>query len=104
MKGRKHWYLEFIATRQEWQGKGAGGMLIRWGVERSDDDGTETYLEASPEGLPIYKRFGFEEVERFAVDVEGKGEGVLGVDEKEFVEVFMVRPVGGKKMEGSKAV
>lgn len=93
MKGRKHWYLEFIATRQEWQGKGAGGMLLRWGLEKSDEEGTETYLEASPEGLPVYKRFGFEGVERMVVDLEGKGEGVLVEGEKEFVEVFMVRPV-----------
>lgn len=92
MRGRKHWYLEFIATRREWQGKGAGGMLIRWGLERSDREGTETYLEASPQGVPVYKRFGFEEVERFVVDLTGKGEGVLELGEKEFVEVFMVRP------------
>lgn len=91
MKGRKHWYLEFIATRQEWQGKGVGGMLMRWGLERSDGDGAETYLEASPEGLPVYRRFGFEEVERLVVDLKGKGKDVL--EEDEFVEVFMVRPL-----------
>lgn len=91
MEGRKHWYLELIATRPEYQGKGAGGKLLRWGLERSDADGTETYLEASPAGKPVYERFGFKEEDRLVVDLEGKGDGNLG--EKEFIEVFMVRPV-----------
>ncbi|KAE8446102.1 hypothetical protein EG329_012473 [Mollisiaceae sp. DMI_Dod_QoI] len=88
MKGRRHWYLELVATRPEYQGKGAAGKLLRWGIERSDEEGTETYLEASPDGKPIYERFGFQEVDRLVVELEGKGEGVLS--EKEFIEVFMI--------------
>lgn len=91
MEGRKHWYLELIATRPEYQGKGAGGKLLRWGLERSDADGTETYLEASPAGKPVYERFGFKEEDRLVVDLQGKGGGTLA--EKEFIEVFMVRPI-----------
>ncbi|KAL2068027.1 hypothetical protein VTL71DRAFT_16125 [Oculimacula yallundae] len=91
MEGKRHWYLEIICTRPEYQGKGAGGKLLRWGIEKSDADRTETYLEASPDGLPIYEHLGFKEVERLVVELEGKKEGVLA--EKEFVEVFMVRPI-----------
>jgi ribosomal protein S18 acetylase RimI-like enzyme len=95
MKGRKHWYLEFVATRPEEQGKGAAGMLLRWGMQKADEQGTETYLEASPDGKPIYEHYGFKEVERLVVPLEGK-EGIVG-EEKEFVECFMVRPVTEKK-------
>lgn len=91
MRGRRHWYLEILATRREDQGRGAGGMLLRWGLERADEEGTETYLEASPDGKPIYQRFGFEEVDRLVVDLK---EEVLG--EREFVECYMLRPVAGK--------
>lgn len=91
MEGRKHWYLELLATRPEYQGKGAAGKLLRWGMNRSDEDGTETYLEASPDGKPIYEHFGFKEVDRLVVDLK---EEVLG--EKEFIECFMVRPVSKK--------
>ncbi|PMD14902.1 acetyltransferas-like protein [Hyaloscypha hepaticicola] len=94
MKGRKHWYLEFLATRPEEQGKGAAGMLLRWGIQKADEEGTEAYLEASPDGKPIYEHYGFEETERLVVSLEGK-EGVN--QEKEFIECFMVRPVAGKK-------
>src|SRR6266536_4869474 len=87
MGDRKHWYLELVATRQEYQGKGAAGQLLRWGVERADEDGTECYLEASPEGKPIYEQFWFGERDRLVVELEGKGEWPLS--EKEYVEVSM---------------
>ncbi|OWO99854.1 hypothetical protein B2J93_6909 [Marssonina coronariae] len=91
MKGKRHWYLELIATTPQYQGKGAAGQLLRWGIARSDEEGTETYLEASPDGKPIYEHLGFEEVGRMVVELDGKGEGVLA--EKDFVEVFMVRGI-----------
>jgi GNAT superfamily N-acetyltransferase len=88
MEGRKHWYLELVATRPEYQGKGAAGKLLRWGMARADEEGTETYLEASPDGKPIYEHLGFTEVDRLVVELK---EEVLGG--KEFIECFMVRPV-----------
>lgn len=91
MRGRKHWYLELLATRKEYQGRGAASQLLKWGLAQSDAAGTETYLEASPEGKPVYERFGFEEEDRLIVDLKGKSGGVL--DEQEFVEVFMVRSI-----------
>ena len=89
MGERKHWYLEMLATKPAWQGKGAAGKLMRWGLEKADADGLETYIEASPDGKSIYEHFGFREVERLIVDLVGK-ENDLG--EKEFVEVLMLRP------------
>jgi GNAT superfamily N-acetyltransferase len=90
MGEKKHWYLEMLATKPNWQGKGAAGKLMRWGLEKADADGLETYIEASPNGKPIYEHFGFREIERLIVDLEGK-DNDLG--EKEFVEVLMLRPV-----------
>ncbi len=70
---RPHWYLECIGTRAEDQGKGAGGMLVRWGTERADEDGVEAYLDSTPEGVPVYVRYGFQEVEK-RVYMDGKYE------------------------------
>jgi GNAT superfamily N-acetyltransferase len=86
MGGRKHWYLELVATRPESQRKGAAGMLLRWGLQRADAEGgagVEAYLEASPEGKPVYEHFGFREMERLVV-LEGR-----------FVECMMVRGIKG---------
>jgi len=93
MGERKHWYLEILATKQEYQGKGAGSMILKWGLQKADEDGVESFLEASPAGLPIYERYGWKERGRLVIDLEGKVE-----QQSEFVEVFMVRdarkPVG----------
>ncbi|TAQ86669.1 hypothetical protein B7494_g5028 [Chlorociboria aeruginascens] len=89
-----YYYLELVATLPSYQGKGAAGMLIEWGLERADQMGVEAYLEASPVGKRIYERHGFKEVERFGVELRGKSwEGNLKEtgDEEEYVEVFMVR-------------
>lgn len=59
MGDRPHWYLEIIVTKTEHQGKGAGGMMMRWGVEKADEDGVESYLDATPEGKPLYEKCGF---------------------------------------------
>jgi len=93
MGGKEYWYLECIATVPEWQGKGAAGKLIRWGLQKADEGSLEAYLEASPDGKPIYEHFGFKEEERLVVDLEGK-DSVNG--EREFVEVMMVRPAKAK--------
>lgn len=35
-------------------------MLLQYGCERADDQGCETFLEAAPEALRLYQKFGFE--------------------------------------------
>lgn len=63
MAGRQHWYLDLIGVRKEWQGKGAAGEMLRWGLAKADEDGLECYLSASPAGAPIYRKYGFKDVE-----------------------------------------
>jgi hypothetical protein len=92
MGEKKHWYLELVAAIPEEQGKGATGILLIWGIRKADEEDTETYLEASPDGKPIYEHYGFEVVERLVVSLEGKG----NTGEKEFVECLMVGPLTGK--------
>lgn len=48
------------------QGKGVGSALLRWGTELADGEGEgglPVWLEASPEGYGLYRKFGFEDVE-----------------------------------------
>ncbi|EAW20217.1 GNAT family N-acetyltransferase [Aspergillus fischeri NRRL 181] len=63
MGARPHYYLEMLGTRPEYAGQGLASRLLRWGLERADEVGLETYLSASPVGRPLYEKFGFRVVE-----------------------------------------
>ncbi|MCJ1410459.1 hypothetical protein MMC19_004544 [Ptychographa xylographoides] len=80
MGKRPHYYLEFIATLPEHQGKGAAGRMIRWGLEQADRDCLEAYVEASPVSVPVYEHYGWKVV------------GAFTPKNLSHVESFMLRP------------
>ncbi|KAI6793500.1 hypothetical protein KC367_g7363 [Hortaea werneckii] len=94
MGGRGHWYLEIIATRPQYQGRGAGSMMINWGLERADQDNVEAYLEASPEAVSLYEKLGFENVAQ--TDTWIQNERVEG---EWYRNLFMIRPGQGRKSD-----
>jgi GNAT superfamily N-acetyltransferase len=59
MGGREHWYLELIATRKAYQRRGLGARLVRWGMDRADEEGWDCYLDSTPEGKRLYEKLGF---------------------------------------------
>jgi predicted GNAT family N-acyltransferase len=48
-----------LVTHPASRGKGAAGLLIRWGIEQAEKDWVPAYLEAGVMGRPIYERYGF---------------------------------------------
>jgi GNAT superfamily N-acetyltransferase len=56
--------LDLCFTAPSYQGKGAGGQLVQWGVDRADEMGLPTFVEASPPGVRLYNSRGFETAER----------------------------------------
>lgn len=66
-----HWYLGYIGTHPDHQGRGVGSALVRAITYRCDAEGLPTYLESSKESnLGFYARFGFVESEPITL---GKG-------------------------------
>lgn len=65
-------------------------MLMKWGLERADQEGKEAYLDASPDAVPLYQRFGFEE--KAVLDTRIKNERVQGGKEVMYRNSFMLRP------------
>ncbi|PGH37087.1 hypothetical protein GX50_00070 [[Emmonsia] crescens] len=55
--GRRHYYLEYISTVDEYRGQGAAGMMIRYALDLIDAEGVECYLDSSPAGLPMFEKF-----------------------------------------------
>ena len=79
--------LKFLHTDPAHQKRGAGGMLIKWGLEKAKELKLPAYLEASPAGKPLYIKHGFHEIGRSEFDLQKWGGG----DEIETV-VYMLHP------------
>ncbi|TKA83419.1 hypothetical protein B0A55_00361 [Friedmanniomyces simplex] len=54
------WYLEALDVDPVHQHKGIAGRLMQCGLEHADRDGLPIYLEATPDGSSMYRRYGFE--------------------------------------------
>ncbi|KAJ9157536.1 hypothetical protein NKR23_g216 [Pleurostoma richardsiae] len=65
MKGDPALYLNILACTPKHGRLGAGSTILRWGSELADKEGLVAWLEASPQGFPLYSKFGFK-----AVDVQ----------------------------------
>jgi GNAT superfamily N-acetyltransferase len=73
MGTRPYYSLDTLVTLPKHERRGAGSMLVRWGCEKADEAGVEAYLEASPLGVPLYSRHGFERVRDVELDLRKWG-------------------------------
>ena len=53
-------------------------MLIRPGLADADRAGAQTYIEASPDGLPLYLKHGWAPVDEMVLDMGKHGAGSSG--------------------------
>lgn len=51
--------LHLAFTASEHRRKGVASKYLQWGVDKADELGLESYLEASTLGAPAYRKFGF---------------------------------------------
>lgn len=65
--------LHILAVLPSHQCQGLGSILIREGLAAADRDNARTYIEASPAGLGLCKRFGWKEVEAIHIDMTPHG-------------------------------
>lgn len=67
-----HWYLGYLGTRCDSQGRGIGSAMLREVLTEADSARTPAYLESSNErNLTLYERHGFAVIHSFAA--LGKG-------------------------------
>lgn len=52
--------LEILGVHPAYQGRGLASKLLKWGLQRADEEGVEVYLSSSPEGRPMYEKNGFQ--------------------------------------------
>lgn len=68
--------LHMLHTDPNFQGRGAGKMLVEWGTKKADELGLPAYLESSPTGHHLYQRCGFHDLDILKLDLSlhgGKG-------------------------------
>ncbi|KAJ5818826.1 hypothetical protein N7474_004417 [Penicillium riverlandense] len=65
MGERPHYYLDLLGVHPAYQGKGLATKLLEWGISRADESRVEVFLSASPQGKPLYEKYGFRSVDSF---------------------------------------
>ncbi|KFY15947.1 hypothetical protein V492_01664 [Pseudogymnoascus sp. VKM F-4246] len=71
----KNYYLDTVATHPDYQRRGAGSMLVNWGCDLADKDGVSAYVDASKNGAPLYKKYGFVDYSPPGIEVAAMGRG-----------------------------
>ena len=75
----QRWYfpaLLDLLTAPTYRRRGLASILVKWGIERADNNQKTIILDASPSGFPLYKTLGFEEVDKLEIPLgEYGGEG-----------------------------
>jgi len=86
----KHTVLALLVTNNRHRQRGAGSLLVQWGIELSDATGLPCYLQASEQGRRLYEHYGFQEIDTVEYNLSDYGlEGVEKMTE-------MLREPGAK--------
>ncbi|KAH8882621.1 acyl-CoA N-acyltransferase [Thozetella sp. PMI_491] len=57
---KNYWVLQAIAVHPGHQRKGAGRMLVQWGIDEATKNGLDVWLIATPDGRKLYTSMDFE--------------------------------------------
>ena len=78
--GENRIHLRLLVTHPDYQRRGAGGSLVRWGIEKAKEGNLAVTLFASPIGGQLYRKFGFRDLSVIKIQVDGENESVcMGV-------------------------
>ncbi|POS73694.1 hypothetical protein DHEL01_v207907 [Diaporthe helianthi] len=99
-KGEPHLHLGILAATPTRHRLGAGSALLRWGCGLADTENKTAWLEASPVGYSLYKKFGFEPVEVADLKLTELW-GAVKTDEGENWGEANAVELGGELPEGS---
>ena len=80
MGHRPYVYLNVLFTHPKHHRRGAGAMLVKWGVDKADDLSVEAYHESSIEARKLYERFGYRILKAVEFDMSKYGRPDLGTD------------------------
>lgn len=92
----------------DYQRRGAGSVLTRWGIEKVDEMGLEAFLESTDDGMLLYAKHGFAVINEFNLNpVVSDPSNEWKRLQEEILPMhryFMWRPVGSKYHEGKTVI
>jgi GNAT superfamily N-acetyltransferase len=86
-------YMAILTVLPEAQRRCVGSALLREGLREADRRGLPAFIEASPKGRGLYKKFGWEDMYASTVNLKD-----YGGEDLECVRWAMIRPSGAKEM------
>ncbi|KAJ5463865.1 Acyl-CoA N-acyltransferase [Penicillium sp. IBT 31633x] len=60
--------LDLLATLPGYQGRGFGSAILKWGTQKADASQSRIFLEATPEGVSVYLKYGWKILEEVTID------------------------------------
>ncbi|KAJ5116595.1 hypothetical protein N7456_000943 [Penicillium angulare] len=70
MSGKRHAFLQVLATLPEYRCQGIGSTLLKDGIVEAKEKGlNDFFLTASADGHPLYVKFGFKDIELVEMDI-----------------------------------
>jgi predicted N-acetyltransferase YhbS len=70
---RRHLDIAELSVKESHQRQGIASALLRWSKDYATQAGLPIYVEATPYGVPVYKKIGYETVESFSIDLKKYG-------------------------------
>ena len=74
--GENRMHLRLLVTHPDYQRHGAGGNLVKWGIEKAQKDKLALTLFASPIGGHLYRKLGFRDLSVIKTQVDGESESI----------------------------
>ena len=99
--------IDLCFVRPTYRRRGAGRLLVEWGLQKADELGLEAFVESTLDGKPLYESCGFTTMNEFDLKAtppqETKELKRLEQDLK-FHGYFLWKPAGGVYEKGKIAV
>lgn len=80
-----------MGTHPKAQRRGAASLLMAWVTEVADRESLPCWVTASPDAVPLYKKFGFKVIEEVTVPLNDNN------DQGTYTDTCMLREPNGQQ-------
>jgi len=101
--GKPHVFLDICFVRPEFRRRGAGKLLMDWGVQKANEMDLEAYIDATDVGKHLYETYGFIAGQKVDFDPSKPNPSARWKELEKILLPFtfypMWRPAGGRREE-----